>query len=206
MSGIPAKRAFTLIELMAVVVVILALAAIGMGVAGYVQKKVNIATTKSQIAAIEAALEAYRSDWGYYPLTFEKRLSTDGSVELTNNATLYRALFTRGKRYLVFPATQVRTDLMSTYVMTGAPTYIFDIFGKPFNYYNSPATPFSVGVNLTSGGGSIVRTNPCTLGGQMNRTHFDLFSYGPDKYTYSRTNLLWANPAHAIDDLRNWEP
>src|SRR5690348_8091921 len=61
--------AFTLIELMAVVLVVLILAAVGIGVAGYVQKKVAVSTTKSQIAAIEAALESYKADWGYYPRT-----------------------------------------------------------------------------------------------------------------------------------------
>ena len=55
---------FTLIELLGVVLIIIALFVIGFGVATYVQRRVAIATTRAQIAAIEVALESYRSDLG----------------------------------------------------------------------------------------------------------------------------------------------
>src|SRR5690242_16235607 len=55
-------RAFTLIELMAVVLVICILSAIGFSVGGYVQRRMAVTTTKSQISTMEAALELYKSD------------------------------------------------------------------------------------------------------------------------------------------------
>src|SRR5262245_24047138 len=80
-----ASSAFTLIELMAVVIVILLLALISFGVSGYVQRRMAISTVKTQIAALEAALEAYKSDWGYYPATCPCRISASFFCEATNN-------------------------------------------------------------------------------------------------------------------------
>jgi len=216
------NRAFTLIELMAVVLVILILAAIGMGVAGYVQKKVAIATTKSQIAAIEAALESYKSDWGYYPPTNPWRVSNLGGAELLNNQILYRALFVKGgKRYLTFPANQLQASYWGTGALGGQrdtlATNVLDVYGRPFNYYCSPNTPFSLSsvilTNLPIG----QRTNSCSLGGQVNVASYDLFSYGPDKFTFVATNAttwpayfsgrsLWYTNSSAIDDVTNWQP
>ncbi|MCG3147368.1 MAG: hypothetical protein PCFJNLEI_00807 [Verrucomicrobiae bacterium] len=214
----PNSRGFTLIELLAVVLVVLVLAAIGLGVAGYVQKKVAIATTKSQIAAIEAALESYKSDWGYYPLTTPQRISTDNSAELTNNAILYRALFEHGKRYLTFPAAQLHSELNVTY-STG--TNIFDIYGRPFNYYCSPTTAFGMTNRPpVASVNTYIVTNKVTFGGQVNVATYDLFSYGPDRLTYWGTNTIfttayttyqpqginWHDPKSALDDLTNWNP
>jgi len=199
-------RAFTLIELMAVVLVILVLAAIGISVAGYVQKKVAIATTKSQIAAIEAALESYKSDWGYYPRTSSSRISSNGSAETTNNAILFRALFLQSRRYLNIPAPQVHANLMTTYITNNIVTNIFDVFGKSFNYYCSPTTPYSL-VNASPG---------YTFGGQMNVSSYDLFSYGPDQWTLAdrmasswptvNNVRVWTNATYALDDITNWSP
>src|SRR2546423_1007409 len=87
------SRSFTLIELLAVVMVIVFLAALSTGIAGYVQKRVAAQNTRAQIALIEAALDNYKADFGYYPLTTPIRISTAVICESTNNAILYRALF-----------------------------------------------------------------------------------------------------------------
>ncbi len=200
---------------MAVVVVIVTLCAIALGVSGIVQKRTAVATSRAQIAAICAALENYKSDWGYYPPTFPTRISTDGSAEATNNAFLYNALFRQGKHYLTFPNSQLHGDLTALY--SDPVSNIFDVYGKPFNYYCSPKIPFSTGVSLHTGivaaQGSKIITNWFTAGGQVNKASYDLFSYGPDKITYSGTTVIfispfqtfpWHLPASANDDITNW--
>ena len=84
---------FTLIELLAVIVVIVLLAGIMLGVAGYVQNSIAISSTKTQLAAIQAGLEAYKSDWGAYPATGPGRISNRGDIEGSNNFILYNGIF-----------------------------------------------------------------------------------------------------------------
>jgi len=197
---------FTLVELLAVMVVIVVLAGLMIGVASYVQKKMQTQTTRTQIALIGAALESYKADFGSYPLTTPARISTSYMAESTNNAILYRALLGQPKKYLtVFPSSQIKTNLA-----TGL-TNIVDVFGIPFNYYNSPATVLA---NMNNVNG--VNSN-CgyTVGGQVNKATFDLFSYGPDHLTcvpgafavdvnrpWAPSGWAWTNSA--IDDITNW--
>ena len=197
---------FTLVELLAVMLVIIVLAGITIGVASYTQKKIQTQIARTQITLLGAALESYKADWGSYPATDPPRISTSYLAESTNNAYLYRALFAQGKKYLTgFPASQIRTNQA-----TGL-TNIVDVFGIPFNYYNSPATVLSnmnnvYGVNSNCG---------YTVGGQVNKTSYDLFSYGPNHLTYVPGAFAvdvnrpwapsgWAWAGSALDDITNW--
>ena len=222
-------RAFTLIELLAVMLVILALAAILIGVAGYVQKQMGIQTTRSQIVAIGAALEMYKADWGFYPATNPGRISANGLQESSNNCVLlyalsamnslsssncgptncYTLIVRQGRKvYLHFTPLQYKAN-----PATGL-TNICDAWGTPLNYYNSPTTPFSL---VNSAVGSYTTNQGYSVGGQVNLTTYDLFSYGPDHLTYVPTIWEgswwalnpwslpdWANPSSANDDLTNW--
>src|SRR5438045_7679958 len=64
------KRAFTLIELLAVIAIIGILAAILIPTIGSAQTAARKAKTRSQFAQWAAAIEAFRQEYGYYP-TFE---------------------------------------------------------------------------------------------------------------------------------------
>ena len=59
--------AFTIIELLIAIAIIVVLAGMIMATAGYVQKKGYRSRTEAEIAAISAALENYRADNGVYP-------------------------------------------------------------------------------------------------------------------------------------------
>ncbi|MCG3149178.1 MAG: hypothetical protein PCFJNLEI_02638 [Verrucomicrobiae bacterium] len=207
-------RAFTLIELMAVVLIILVLVAIVFRVTGYVQRKAAIATTKAQMAAIEAALESYKSDFGYYPQTQSGRISKHAIVESANGNTLYKALFQQGKVYLHnFPEKQIRVK--TAWGATGVvQTNLCDVWGTPFNYYCSPR---SVATNNPPA--FCLCYNPGVAhGGQINLASFDLFSYGPDQTTYVPGSFYWGatgnngswlevftNVASVSDDITNWK-
>jgi type II secretory pathway pseudopilin PulG len=67
-SSFAAKSAaFTLIELLTVMAIIIVLAGLILATANYVQKKGNRSRAEAEIAAISAALENYKADNGVYP-------------------------------------------------------------------------------------------------------------------------------------------
>ena len=59
--------AFTLIELLVVMTIILILVGVILAAAGYVEKKGASSRTETEIAALSAALESYKTDNGIYP-------------------------------------------------------------------------------------------------------------------------------------------
>jgi prepilin-type N-terminal cleavage/methylation domain-containing protein len=61
------NAAFTIIELLIVMTIILVLAGLILATAGYVQKKGARSRTEAEIAAMSAALESYKADNGVYP-------------------------------------------------------------------------------------------------------------------------------------------
>lgn len=208
-------RAFTLIELMTVMLIIALLAAITMGVSGYVERRVAVSSARSFMSSMEVALENYKSDWGYYPITCPCRVSFTGFCEATNNWILYKSLSGANgrKKYMDFPAGLVRTNLSSISNLLVNAAYstnklinIYDPWSSPYVYFNSPKTPYSVLNNAYCG---------FTLGGQMNPSGYDLFSYGSDHYTYVRNAVpagwyagvlgsAWTNFSAANDDITNW--
>lgn len=64
---------FTLIELLVVVSIIVVLAGITVGVAGFVQNKQTEAKATTHLKLMEAALEEYRADVGAYPQVFDEK-------------------------------------------------------------------------------------------------------------------------------------
>jgi type II secretory pathway pseudopilin PulG len=62
-----AGGAFTLIEVLVVIAIIIVLAGLVLSTVGYVQKKGARSRAETEIAAITAALESYKADNGVYP-------------------------------------------------------------------------------------------------------------------------------------------
>jgi general secretion pathway protein G len=63
------RAAFTLLELLAVVSIIALLAGIVLGVGRRAAESVRTARAKAELAALAAALESYKRDYGDYPQT-----------------------------------------------------------------------------------------------------------------------------------------
>jgi general secretion pathway protein G len=61
------KNAFTIIELLVVISIIIILAGLILSTVGYVQKKGARSRAEAEIAAMSAALESYKADNGIYP-------------------------------------------------------------------------------------------------------------------------------------------
>ncbi len=174
-QGIPSScHAFTLIELMAVVLLIALLAVLAINILGYIQTTLAVRLARSQIAVMETALENYKSDWGYYPATTPIHFSDLKYGESVNSYLLYRALTGQNgrKQYL-----QLAPNLCKSNSASGL-INIVDPWGTPYNYYNSPKTAYAR-VN-----GAANSTDGCVLGGQVNKNSYDLFSYGQNRSTY----------------------
>src|SRR5438132_7456655 len=67
-GGTPATTAaFTLIELIVVIAIIVILTGLVLSTVGYVQKKAARSRAETEIAAMSAACESYKADNGVYP-------------------------------------------------------------------------------------------------------------------------------------------
>lgn len=66
-ARIPLCAAFTLIEILIVIGIILFLAGLLLAISGFVQEKGKRSRAEAEIAALSAALESYKADNGIYP-------------------------------------------------------------------------------------------------------------------------------------------
>jgi len=77
-----AGGAFTLVELLATVAVIAVLAGLVLGTLGYVNRKGAEGRAKAEVAALSAAIDSYKLDFGAYPAATNlfKELTAQGPV------------------------------------------------------------------------------------------------------------------------------
>src|SRR5438093_1825567 len=139
--------AFTLIELIVVITVIIILTGLVLSTVGYAQKKGARARAETEIAAISAACESYKADNGIYPRdatttdTLDAQISGDPTTSQYQNASLYlyNSLFgaTNGSRtpntsarsYFVF-----KPNMLFPADQTLNVQYIRDPFGNSYGY------------------------------------------------------------------------
>src|SRR6266496_1702741 len=162
--GVCAKRltnrfncAFTLIELIVVITVIVILTGLVLSTVGYAQKKGARARAETEIAAISAALESYKADNAIYPRdnttdNLDARQNFDATQAVYQNASLYlyNVLFgaTNGSRtpnagarsYFTFKPNQLSPSDQAQPI-----AFIRDPFGNSYGYSTAnqadPATP-----------------------------------------------------------------
>jgi len=144
-SSFRAAGAFTLIELLIVMAIIIVLAGLILATAGYVQKKGYRSRAEAEIAAISAALENYKADNGVYPtgsdtIALLPNKMGDPTQSGYQRASLALYLFISGdadnsedrsaeaKAYFNFKPTQLSSP-RDTKV-----TYIRDPFGNSYGY------------------------------------------------------------------------
>jgi general secretion pathway protein G len=145
-SSFRAAGAFTLIELVVVMAIILVLAGLILATSSYVQKKGYRSRAEAEIAAIAAALENYRADNGVYPSTAETNalkpnaMGDPGNTKYTGaSLALYQLISgdadnspdrsAESKSYFPFKPNQLSPAAQNTEV-----TYIKDPFGNAYGY------------------------------------------------------------------------
>jgi prepilin-type N-terminal cleavage/methylation domain-containing protein len=161
-SSFRRHAAFTIIELLIVMTIILVLAGLILATAGYVQKKGARSRTEAEIAAMSAALESYKADNGVYPPanSLDARQNGNPATYSTSSLSLYNALFgtTNGNRtaapgtktYLTF-----KPNMLVPRDQNVAVSAIVDPFGNSYGYSTianrdaNPGTPGTTGYNPT---------------------------------------------------------
>jgi len=80
--GAWSRVGFTLVELLATIAVIAVLAGLILGTLGYVNKKGAEGRAKAEVAALSAAIDSYKLDFGSYPepANLFKELTAQGPV------------------------------------------------------------------------------------------------------------------------------
>ncbi len=161
-----AAFAFTIIELLVVISIIIILAGLILSTVGYVQKKGARSRAEAEIAAISAALESYKADNGIYPrdtqtdsLDARTNLYPYGSDSALYDAasqSLYSALSgdtnrnrqldpgETGKTYFSF-----KPNTLSPTGGSGTVTAIRDPFGNAYGYSTAYQTDSTKGYNPT---------------------------------------------------------
>ena len=146
-SSFRATSAFTVIELLIVMAIILVLAGLILATSNYVQKKGYRSRTEAEIAAISAALENYKADNGVYPrddVTDNLSVSTTSMSDyLAPSLKLYEYLSgdtnddrtAEAKVYFPF-----KTNQLSPVDQTKPVTSIRDPFGNPYGYSTMKAS------------------------------------------------------------------
>ncbi|MEN3370094.1 MAG: ral secretion pathway protein [Verrucomicrobiota bacterium] len=161
----PAKlHAFTVVELLIVMAIILILAGLILATSSYVQKKGARSRAEAEIAAMSAALENYKADNGIYPtdtasaalnpdnidssqykaasLLLYHEISgdrnSDGQITAADKTTPSDPL---PKSYMPFKPQMMNRDSMSAEASSTNPvTAIRDPFGNPYGYSTAKAT------------------------------------------------------------------
>jgi type II secretory pathway pseudopilin PulG len=190
------RAAFTLIELMAVITIIIILAGLVVGGMGFVTERQAKEKAKTQVALLSKAIEEYKLDMGKYPGT---TANTGGTAGTNVSDQLYKALFYEGyelsknpnrtdnptnpkasKIYL--PELDPRSSKQGwvTSVTSGEPpasTTIMDPWGQPYRY----------------------RT-----GKDAQNPDFDLWSIGKDGKSQTGNTDSQINHRENKDDVRNF--
>src|SRR5438094_8534411 len=91
--------AFTLIELIVVITVIVILTGLVLSTVGYAQKKGARARAETEIAAISAACESYKADNGVYPRDNATNQYTD-ILDARQNFDATQTVYQNASRYL----------------------------------------------------------------------------------------------------------
>lgn len=177
--------AFTLIELMAVITIIVILAGLVVGGMGYVNEKQAREKARVQVQLLSKALEDYKMDNGTYPATGN---AADPSASNTN--TLFKALYwdgasdASGAKKIYLPELDPANNKQGWTSGTGQAATLVDPWGNHYRYRTA--------VNNTGAANS-----------HSQNPDFDLWSAGKDGKTRAGSG---DSPSHADnrDDIRNF--
>jgi type II secretory pathway pseudopilin PulG len=134
-------NAFTLIELVLVVGIIIVLAGLVLSTVGYARKKGSLARAETEIAAMSAALENYKADNAVYPAysgatgahALYQGLSGDGNDAIGGTTASTGTPGSSGKSYMALKPNMLSPN------PPDATTRVIDPFSNDYNY-RAPGT------------------------------------------------------------------
>ena len=158
-------RAFTVIELLIVMAIIVVLAGLVLGTYGYVQRKGSTSRAEAEIKALEAACESYKADHGVYPRdsstdALDARATTPDTFnpadakytaaslflykELSGDSDADRTAESSTRSYMAF-----KPAMLSPSDVTSSVNYIRDPFGNSYGYSTANQADPTKGYNPT---------------------------------------------------------
>lgn len=103
------RHAFTLMELLIVIVIIGILSGLTIGGVQFAFRRSEGGAIKARIGRIEMALDSYQDDWGYYPIWPRRPYTpTDDFYNNTQCSINFEMKSPTGKNYLEFSTTPCR--------------------------------------------------------------------------------------------------
>jgi general secretion pathway protein G len=153
-SSFRATRAFTVVEILVVMTIILVLAGLVLATSSYVHNKGARSRAEAEIAAMSAALENYKADNGVYPLDTSLNARTQGDpaqyqtaslnlyIGLSGDSDKNRQTDTGKTSYMTFKDNQLSPS-------TGSVGFIKDPFGNSYGYSTVFQTDSTKGYNPT---------------------------------------------------------
>jgi type II secretory pathway pseudopilin PulG len=158
------EDAFTLIELIIVIGIIIVLAGLILATSGYVTKKGQRSRAEAEIAALSAALESYKADNGIYPRdtatdsldakliytpTSYQGASGDLYAQLIGDADYNDITDAGAKTYMSFKPNMKGLPDKSQPPSAANKTFIQDPFGNSYGYSTANQASTSTGYNPT---------------------------------------------------------
>jgi general secretion pathway protein G len=178
MTTLRARGAFTILELLVVITIIIVLAGLILATVGYVQKKGARSRAEAEIAAISAALESYKADNGIYPRdatsnttdNLDARVQGDPTTYASASLFLYEQLagVTSGNRSEV-PSAKSYFAFKPNMLLPAPPstanvTAVRDPFGNSYGYSTAfqanPSKGYNPTFDLWSTGGTTSASSP----------------------------------------------
>mgnify|MGYP000633228856 CR=1 FL=1 len=172
---------FTLVELLAAMAIIIILMGLIIAGSSTAWQKKNTAQIRSRLQQMEAALDEYQQDWGYYPQTNGNVKNIDGWFVYGNASTSSAGLQEPGGSGESWGHYYLNPDKLSWKEQGGSKGdwYWQDPWLEPIKY-------------------------ECP--GEMNKQSFDLWSKGPDeKHGDGGSSVSDARTTKENDDITNWK-
>jgi len=166
--------AFTLIELIVVIAIIIVLAGLILSTVGYVQKKGARSRAETEIAAMSAACESYKADNGIYPrdTTSNTTDNLNAQTDLNPSATPFPNVYQKASQFLygelsadrdfdgtadtgsrsylsLKPGSLLRNDMSNPPSSSNQVTAIRDPFGNSYGYSTANQVAPANGYNPT---------------------------------------------------------
>ena len=186
-------NAFTLIELIVVVSIIAVLSALVLSTVGYARKKGARARAETEIAAMSAAIENYKSDNGIYPRGPASAI-TIGTVTIPANATDSLNARTRGNPADTADPTYGETSLYLYTLLSGDSTGLRSPTGKSY-------MAFKPNMLLPAGGTGTVTAISDPFG---NSYGYSTANQNDPAKGYNPTYDLWSTANDPTGDTVKW--